>query len=85
MPKFSKRSCAYCAGRGKVADMGILPTWKTCLACDGFGYVYIPGSFVKCPDCAGTGRRSTGARELVRCKRCRGTGWSEPTFAHNRV
>ena len=75
-----KRPCAYCGGRGRVANMGIMPIWKTCVVCDGFRFVFTPNSFVKCQYCGGTGRRSTGAtfRELVRCNKCRGTGWAEP-------
>jgi putative FmdB family regulatory protein len=75
-----KRPCAYCGGRGRLASMGIMPVWKTCVVCDGFKSVLTPNSFVKCQYCSGTGRRMAGAtfRELVRCKKCRGTGWAEP-------
>jgi DnaJ-class molecular chaperone len=83
MARFAKRPCAYCGGRGRVASMGIMPNWRTCPACDGYRFVFVPGSYVKCIECGGTGRTSGGAgfRALVRCKKCRGAGWSEPALA----
>jgi len=84
MAKFAKKPCAYCGGRGRVVGMGIVPSGKTCVACDGYGFVFVLASFIKCADCGGTGRKSSGGSfpEFVRCKRCKGVGWSEPALAH---
>lgn len=75
MARLAKRPCGYCGGRGKVA---IMAPQRTCIVCDGFKFVFVPSGFVKCPDCGGIGRRYVGGRyqEPVRCKRCRGSGWS---------
>jgi DnaJ-class molecular chaperone len=84
MARYVRRVCGYCDGKGKVADATPVPTWRTCVACDGFRFVFVPGDHIKCPDCGGTGRHHPGVRyqKPTRCKRCRGTGWTEPVLVH---
>jgi len=84
MARYVKRQCSYCGGRGKTADTGLMSVWRTCIACDGFAFVFVPSHFEKCSDCVGTGRRYVGGRyeERLRCKRCKGTGWAEPVPTH---
>ena len=86
MAKLAKRPCAYCGGRGKVAGMGVVPNWRPCPVCDGYRFAFVPASFVKCIECGGTGRTSAGSRFRgpMRCRKCRGTGWSEPALAPRR-
>ncbi len=78
MARFAKRTCRYCRGQGKVSARGPVRIWKTCVACDGFGFVFVPSDFVQCTDCGGTGRKRTEGKyaDTTRCRRCRGTGWA---------
>jgi len=86
MAKYTKRPCAYCGGKGKTADSAPVPVQKSCIACDGFTFVFVPSDFEKCPDCVGTGRRYVAGKyqERLRCKRCSGTGWTKPVLTPGR-
>jgi len=83
--KIVERRCGYCDGKGEVEQGDFVSTTVACPVCRKFGYVKVPSNYERCPDCKGTGRRDIREflPDVIRCKRCGGTGWCEPSLPYS--
>jgi DnaJ-class molecular chaperone len=73
------RECPYCNSTGKVEGAISGPATVTCPVCNGRRYNMIPGDWLKCEECGGTGEFSFGSEEATfrkPCPECKGKGWT---------
>jgi DnaJ-class molecular chaperone len=70
------RPCVYCHSSGKI-EGEVAP--EPCPVCKGRRYNQIPGDWLKCAECGGTGEFTFGAVKAnfrKPCPECEGRGWA---------
>jgi DnaJ-class molecular chaperone len=72
------RPCPFCSSTGSIEGPMGGPTATSCPVCKGRRHNQIPGDWLKCAECGGTGEFTFGAGKAnfrKPCPECEGSGW----------